>query len=228
MTAYLKSLATYQIGKKKPKQVNKKQFATAPNKSFNIDLIDFNQYVSKNRQYRFIMTVVDTFSEFVFIERLKNKDAETVKNAFQHIVETKASGYPSILYSDNGLEFANEKLSGYCDEHGIKQIFTPTYTPLGLVESTNGIIRQIIRALFLQTGTLNWSDHINEIERNINDRASSSTGKSRKEIYDGLHTNEVRERTLKTRQTFQHQPKILWRWVKLFVFIYLDSSSSDN
>ena len=55
VTAYLRSLQTYQIGKKKIKQLNRRQFATAPNKSWNIDLIDLNQYVSKNRGFRFII-----------------------------------------------------------------------------------------------------------------------------------------------------------------------------
>ena len=130
------------------------------------------------------MTVVDTFFKYVFLERLKNKDAQSVEDAYARICETKSHTFPSILYSDNGLEFANEKLGDYCDENGTKQVFSATYTPVGLVEATNAIIRQILRAIFLKTGSLNWSNFIPQIETNINDRSAVSTGKPRKEIYE--------------------------------------------
>jgi hypothetical protein len=82
--------------------------------------------------------------------------------------------------------------------------------------ATNAVIRQILRAIFLETGSLNWSNFIPQIETNINDRSAVSTGKPRKEIYEGLHNESVREKALKLRrEAFAHQSKDTFRWVKL-------------
>lgn len=198
---FLRAQSSYQIAKKKPKQINRKQYASNINKQWYIDLIDFNPYVSQNRQYRFMMVAVDGFSKFVMIEKLKTKDAVSIRDALDNICREQANANPSILVSDNGKEWTSNEMKAYCVENKIRQVFSPTYTPVALVEASNNIIRHIVIGLFLKYGKLNWEAHVDEILRNINDRPASSTGKSRYEIYkEGKHIVEVREKAKKQRE----------------------------
>lgn len=206
----LKSQSNYQIAQKKPKQINRKHFATDINKIWNMDLIDLSNYKSKNSQYRYVMTIVDTFSKYVFLEKLKNKTDEAVKSALSNICCFKARAFSRVLISDNGREFRNNIMEAFCQSHNIKQVFSPTYTPVGLVEATNGLIRQVLRAVSLHNGNLNWINHLDDIEKSINERSSSSsTGRPRREIYEGSYLNEVREKGEKERKKaideYKHQ-----------------------
>ena len=69
---------------------------------------------------------------------------------------------PKVLQSDNGGEFRGE-LTKYCDDVGINQVFTLSYTPQSnvLVENLNNQIRTILREMFLRNkkkfGMINWN-----------------------------------------------------------------------
>ncbi len=73
----LKSQEDYQIGKKPLKRINRKMiYASDVNKSWYADLLDVNPLVTKNKQYRYILVVVDGFSKYVMMVRLKNKEGQ--------------------------------------------------------------------------------------------------------------------------------------------------------
>jgi len=72
---FLKSQEDYQIGKKPLKRINRKIYASDVNKSWYADLLDVNPLVTKNKQYRYILVVLDGFSKYVMMARLKNKEA---------------------------------------------------------------------------------------------------------------------------------------------------------
>jgi hypothetical protein len=88
---FLQKQSTYQITTSQPKQTNKKLYSTGVNKTWYIDLLDANPIVKNNKGYRYIMTVVDGFSKFVFLSRLKNKDAKTIVNDLNEICILQAN-----------------------------------------------------------------------------------------------------------------------------------------
>jgi hypothetical protein len=59
-----------------------------------------------NRHYNYILTAIDYFSRKVWARPLKNKEAETIRNALESIF-TEMTITPHILQSDNGREFKN-------------------------------------------------------------------------------------------------------------------------
>jgi hypothetical protein len=56
---FLKRNTNYQLTKPQVKQTNKTIFSSDVNKVWGMDLINLNTYVSKNKQYRYILTCVD-------------------------------------------------------------------------------------------------------------------------------------------------------------------------
>ena len=80
-----------------------------------------------------------------------------------------------MLQSDNGGEFKGE-LTKYCDDVGIKQVFTLSYTPRsnGLVENLNNQIRKILREMFLRNNNTIWYDKLELVAKNKNNQKNST------------------------------------------------------
>jgi len=79
-----------------------------------VDLIDFQKY--NERGFKWILTVVDVFSKYLWARPLKNKSAEEVKEAFSCIFKERR---PIVLQTDNSKEFKNTVLADYLSLWGI-------------------------------------------------------------------------------------------------------------
>ncbi len=86
---------------------------------------------------------------------------------------------PSVLLSDNGLEFKNEVLKNICNQYNIKQTFITAHHPAsnGLVERTNRKILEILRHVKgqFQESWLDWLPHVAAC---ISGSVNASTGKT--------------------------------------------------
>ena len=203
---FLKRQEGYQLAYTQRNQTNKKIFSSGINKCWYIDLIDCNPLVKTNKGYRYIVTSVDSFSKFVFLAKLKNKEPASIVTALREICILQANNnYPRVLVSDNGTEFKNQLMEEFSREHDIKQIFGRSYSPKSnaLCEATNGVIRNMLRALFIRHCNTNWCDHLEIIRNSINDATPSSTERPRSEVYlQGLHAHEIlsKNQVIKTEQ----------------------------
>jgi hypothetical protein len=65
----------YQLTEPITKRKNKPIISKYPNELWSIDLIDLNEYASTNRQWRYIMSVVDVFSRRCWLRKLMKKEA---------------------------------------------------------------------------------------------------------------------------------------------------------
>jgi hypothetical protein len=207
---FLKSQEPYQLGFTQKNQTNKKIFSSGINKCWYVDLIDCNPLVKTNKSYRYIFSCVDSFSKYLFLVKLKNKEPASIVTALREICILQANNnYPRVLVSDNGTEFKNQLMDEFAKENNIKQIFGRSYSPKSnaLCEATNGVIRNILRALFIKNGNTKWCDYLEEVRKSINDTAPSSTERPRSEVYiQGLHANEILEknRIIKTQEQRQN------------------------
>ncbi len=69
---FLKSQNDYQLGQSQHQSTKKKIFSNAINKTWFIDLIDLNPLLRYNRKFRYIFTIVDSFSKFVILTPFKD------------------------------------------------------------------------------------------------------------------------------------------------------------
>ena len=69
------------------------------------DLIDMQAYSKDNNGIKYLLTVIDIFSKFVWIIPLKRKTGQEVANAFSSILK---EGRPSKMWVDKGREFYNK------------------------------------------------------------------------------------------------------------------------
>ena len=115
---------------------------------------------------RYILTAKDRGTGFLVTAPIKNKKAETVRNAF---VQAWCSvfGVPQVVVTDNGKEFKNAILNNAFEQLGIDHHFVPVYSPSsnGYIERQHRTINVALRALTEET---NWSLHLPLITAEIN------------------------------------------------------------
>jgi hypothetical protein len=212
---FLKKQSIYQLTTVPVKKQQKPIFATYPNEKWAADLIDMNQYVSQNRHFRYILSVIDYFSRKVFAFPLKKKTLQSTINAFNIIVTEQAEGtHPDRLITDNGSEFS---LKDWCEQHRITLMHTESHSPTqnSLVENINGSIRRVIRQNFVRNNSLKWVDDLPMIIENLNNKKHGTTGTTPNKLWT-KGTNKVRKVRLSnslTKSTKQLQYEVLEKTV---------------
>lgn len=165
---FLSTNAEYNMGKAAIHRINKPTISQHPNALWALDLIDCNTYVSSNRGWRYIITVVDIFSRFTWLGKLKDKEALSVANEFGIILQ-RATVIPKSLLSDNGMEFAGE-FDEYLKDQDIIHRRVRSHTPQanGVCERRNQEVRKIIRSMFLSNRNKVWYTLLPSVEAALN------------------------------------------------------------
>ncbi len=160
-----------------------------PLSKLQIDLIDLSRTESKG--FKYIMTTIDTFSKYVWLNKLKSKDVETTTKALKDVLkriktlmdnlndEDKAERptQPRAIQTDNGTEFKGS-FNAEIERRGIKHIYGEPYhsTSQGVVERMNRTIRnKILKLKLLNQDNNVWASKMDEIEFSINATYSDST-----------------------------------------------------
>ena len=127
-----------------------------PNHRIHVDL--FGPLATGGSGKKFVMVITDSFTKYVELVALPNKQAGTVAKV---IVDTWVTYYskPAEILTDGGKEFANKLLNSICLELGVLHKQTSPYHPQcnAQVEVFNRTMRH-----YLQNGLsspyLDWED----------------------------------------------------------------------
>ena len=190
--AFLTGKGDYQIQKIPQPKVISPIVTQHPNQRWGMDLIDMGIGTMAQRQRRYILTVVDYFSGYIWARYLTDNDAVTIRNALNNICTSQvnavpggANTYPGILQSDNGGEFRNATMRAWAAMHNVQLIYTQSYTPKsnGKVERKNREIRKKIKAGYIRNNNKVWTIHLDDYVENINSQASSQKNVSAKQLW---------------------------------------------
>ena len=125
-----------------------------------------------NHNYKYLLTCVDVFSKKADVIPLKDREQETVTDAFSQILSH--IGIPKTIYSDQGSEFKNTSFQKLLDKHNIQIIFAMGHAPF--VEAFNKNIKgKLIKYMNLHN-TKNWSDFLPQVLNAYNNNKHSATG----------------------------------------------------
>ena len=104
------------------------------------------------------MTVIDMLTGFTIAVPIKNKNAETICEAYRDNVYCVFGGSSRML-TDNGFEFKNKEMQEVCDTLGLKHIFSPVYTPQsnGCLEGWHRFFKACI-AKHIRGGGVEWDE----------------------------------------------------------------------
>ena len=110
------------------------------------------------RGNKYVLTVIDMLTGFTIAVPIKNKNAETVCDAYRNHVYCTFRGSSRILM-DNGSEFKNQEMKQVCETLGVKHIFSPVYTPEsnGRLEGWHRFFKACI-AKHIHGGGVKWDE----------------------------------------------------------------------
>ena len=107
-----------------------------------------------SRGNKYVLTVIDMLTGFTMAVPIKNKNADTICDAIYCTF-----GESSQILTDNGSKFKNQEMKQVCENLGIKQIFSPVYTPEanGRLEGWHRFFKAFI-AKHIRGGGVEWDE----------------------------------------------------------------------
>ena len=111
-----------------------------------------------SRGNKYVLTVIDMLTGFTIVVPIRNKNTETICEAYRDNVYCVFSGSSRML-TDNGSEFKNKEMQEVCDTLGLKHIFSPVYTPQsnGRLEGWHRFFKACI-AKHIRGGEVEWDE----------------------------------------------------------------------
>ena len=104
-------------------------FAYHKRYQFQIDLIDLGNLIKENDSNRYLLTAIDIFTRFAFVEPLKNKTAKTLMEGFESIMK-RAKKFPCRILADKGAEIKNKLFQAYCKNNNILLLHSNNFAAL--------------------------------------------------------------------------------------------------
>jgi len=85
------------------------------NEIIQIDLADLSQISGSNNNTKYLLSVIDVFSRYAWVEPLKNKNTATITEVMNKIIGDMKPK-PEIINCDNGSEFISSSFKKMCDK----------------------------------------------------------------------------------------------------------------
>lgn len=124
-------------------------------------------------QNRYIFTLIDDFSRFMWIYLIKEKsEAFTHFKKFKALVENEIGKPLKVFRSDRGGEFTSLEFNSFCEQNGVKCNLTAPYSPQqnGIVERRNRTLMDMTRSIMKAMHVPNylWGEAVNHSTNLIN------------------------------------------------------------
>ena len=172
------------------------------NETFEGDLIDMSSYAKENKGFKFLLTVIDTFSKFAYAIPLKSKNATDVTSAFEKIL--KKGRIPKHLHVDRGKEFYNNLFKSLMKKYNINLFSTYSNIKASIVERFNRTLKEKMWKKFTSQGNYKWVEILPSLVKSYNDSFHRTIGMKPNEVN---HQNSERLRKLYANSQISHRKK---------------------
>ena len=128
------------------------------------------KYSKQNKNYKYIITVIDFFSKYSWCYPLKSKKSEKIIYSFKDIFK-KSKRKPKMIQSDDGSEFTNNQTQTFFKSNNIKWYHTYNRDiKCSICERYNRtILNKIYKNFTLNNNTI-W---INDLDKLVNEYNNS-------------------------------------------------------
>ena len=165
-----------------------------------LDLKDYGP--ENNRNYRYMLVIIDNFSKFGWTVPLKNKKSQTKKDSFENVIII-SKRKPNLTESDRGKENYKNIFQDFLNKNKIK--LYSRNTPLGAVfaERYNLTIRNLRKRPVFEKGDGNWIDVLPTITKQYNSRTKLSSVQASLKKNEGYVYNNLLDKRKKRTPEFQ-------------------------
>lgn len=177
--------------------VRRKTFIRGLNETFQADLVEMLPYKGQNKNYKYILTVIDIFSKYAWAIPIKSKNSNAVTGAMSKILA--AGRIPKNLHTDQGKEFYNGTFRGLMKEHSINHYSTYSTKKAAIVERFNRTLKEKMWRAFSLQGSYKWltmlpklmREYNNAKHRTIRMRPIDVTAEHEKRLLQTVYQNNV-------------------------------------
>ena len=186
---------------------SKKTIIKSIDDTWSSDLLDMNDYGSKNNKgYRYILVVIDNFSKFGWTIPLKNKFSQSITDAFSEIIKS-SNRRPNLLETDDGKEYVKKIFNEFLNNNKIKRY--SRYTDKGAVfaERFNKTVRNFLKKPVFEKGKADWLSELTSVIKKYNNTIHHSTKmtpiQASKKINEKLIFSNLRDDRVKRQPKFK-------------------------
>ena len=135
------------------------------------DLKDM-QYLSKeNKNYKYILTVIDLFSKTAYTIPLKSKSSQEIIESFEKLFSNRK---PKKLWTDQGSEFTNNKFKEFLKSNNIELYHVYNEGKACVIERFNRTLGEMIQKHLTATNSSQYIDILQKLLNDYNTRTHST------------------------------------------------------
>lgn len=157
-----------------------KIYASYVNEQWEIDLLDYANLHRYNNGYKYLITIIDIFSKYLYVIPIKRKCMKEVTERFE-ILFKKIK--PTKIRSDRGKEFDNREFRALCQKYDIIYFVTENQTKkCAIVERINRTLRHKIQRYMNHNKTFKYINVVKYFVHAYNNTIHRSTGMAPKDV----------------------------------------------
>lgn len=138
------------------------------------DLVEMIPYAKENADFKYILTVIDTFSKFAWVLPVKNKTSHIIVNAMRNIF-SQSKRIPKNLQTDMGTEFYNKHFKQLMKQHNINHYSTFSHMKACIVERFNRTLKEQMWKKFSLQGSYKWLNILEKLVKDYNNKRHRKT-----------------------------------------------------
>ena len=161
---------------KKPSPRNP-TFAYYKRYQFQIDLIELGWLSSENKNYKYLLTAIDIFTRFAFVEPIKSKKAAVFLKGFKSIMK-RAKQFPRKILADRGTEIRNRTFQNYCKNNNIHLLHSDNFLHAPFIERFNRSLKNLMYKYMDENDTNKFIDVLPLLVKTYNLREHRMIGMS--------------------------------------------------
>jgi len=152
------------------------------NDIWSADIVDLSNLSKFNSGYKYLLTIIDIYSRYVFVFALKDKTSKSVLDCFK-----KLKTYPKHLWIDKGGEFLSKDFKLFCEENTMNVYHTYGESKAVFIERFNRTLKNKITQYMIENNTNKYHNVLNDIVDDYNNTIHSKTKLTPANIYnDGV------------------------------------------
>ena len=132
------------------------------------DLCDMAARAKDNDGYTFLLTVIDCFSKFAWVEALRNKTGGEILAALKRILKRASPRKPKRLQTDKGSEFLNAQVQRFLSKRNIEFFTTNSEMKAAIVERFNRTLKTRMFKHFTNAATARYIDVLQSLVSGYN------------------------------------------------------------
>lgn len=125
---------------------------------FSADLMDLVKFAKYNDGYKYVLVVIDVFSKYLWLRKLKDKKGESVARAFESIF--KEGRIPNRIRTDKGQDFRAKKVQSVFRKEGIRHLLAQNEVKASVSERVIKTIKTKIYRYFTYKQSYRYIDKL--------------------------------------------------------------------